>query len=124
MNATELAAKLIEAKKAEAEANAKRVAIEQEIIKIFGVKEEGSETHDLENGLKITITGKVSYSTDIDELIKLAKKLPESLRPIKVETKADETGLKYLRREEPDAWKLIAPAVTIKPAKPSVTIKA
>ena len=124
MNAAELAIKLIAAKKEEAEANAKRVAIESQIIELLGVKEEGSQTHDLENGLKVTITGKLTYSTDINKLIDLSQKLPENLRPIKVETKADDTGLKYLRREVPEAWKIIAPAVSIKPAKPSVSIKA
>lgn len=124
MTVAELTQKLIEAKRIENEANANRVAIETQIISLLGVKEEGSQTHDLENGMKITITGKLSYKADIEKLLELSERLPENLRPIKVETKADETGLKYLRNNEPEAWKVISKAVTISPAKPSVTIKA
>lgn len=124
MNATELAQQLIAAKKAEADANAKRVALEQELIAILGSKEEGSETHNLENGLKITITAKLSYSADMPILLSLCDSIPESMRPIKREVKLDETGAKYLRNNEPDVWRMLSSAITVKPAKPSVTIKA
>lgn len=124
MNATELATQLIAAKKAEADANAKRVALEQELIAILGSKEEGSETHNLENGLKITITAKLSYSADMPILLSLCDSIPESMRPIKREVKLDETGAKYLRNNEPDVWRMLSSAITVKPAKPSVTIKA
>jgi hypothetical protein len=121
---TNLVNELIAAKKTEAEANARRVNIEQEIIKITGQKEEGSQTHDLENGMKLTVTGKLSYSANMNMLMSIVSNVPESLRPIKVETKLDETGCKYLRHNEPETWALLAPAITVKPAKTSITIKA
>lgn len=119
---TTLTLDLIAAKKAENEANSRRVALEEQIISILGVKEEGAATHDVE-GIKLTITGKLSYKADMDVLAELCKALPKNMRPIKTEPKLDETGCKYLRNNEPEAWKQIAAAITIKPAKPSVTIK-
>jgi hypothetical protein len=57
----QLVEQLVAAKKAEAEANKQRVQIEEQIIALFGNREEGAETHELGNGLKVTITGKLTY---------------------------------------------------------------
>lgn len=122
--AEELVAELIAAKAAESEANAKRLEIEYKLIDLFGSKDEGAATHALPNGMKVTITGKMTYSADMPLLLQLAGALPDNLRPIKTEPKLDETGAKYLKNNEPEIWKMIAPAITIKPAKTSVTIKA
>lgn len=124
LSVEELTQKLITAKAVESEANKERVAIEEEIVARLGAKTEGSQTHELSNGLKITITGKLAYSADMPVLLSLCERLPEALRPIKRDPKLDETGAKYLRNNEPEIWSLIAPAITIKPAKTSVSIKA
>lgn len=110
-------------KATEKAAAAERIEIEEAIIKRLGAREEGSQTHDLESGLKVTITGKFTYKADIPALLALSDRLPESLRPIKTETKLDEAGAKYLRANEPDLWRLISSAVEIKPAKTALTIK-
>jgi len=120
----QLADNLIKAKADEAVANAKRVAIEQQIVDIIGAKEEGAKTVPLANGMKLTLTGKLTYSADISMLLDLCEKLPHQMRPIKTEPKLDETGAKYLRNNEPKIWAHIAPAITVKPAKTSITIKA
>ena len=122
--ASELATKLIKAKQKENEANKARVELEEQLIALLGSKPEGSQTHDLENGLKVTITGKMSYSADVEKLQELCVQIPKNMRPLKVETKLDETGAKYLRNNEPETWAIIADAITIKPAKTSVAIKA
>lgn len=120
----QLAQELIAAKAAEAAANKARVAIEQQIIELMGQREEGAQTHELANGLKLTITGKLSYKADMAKLMAVCSELPENMRPLKVETKLDETGAKYLRANEPAVWAQLAEAITVKPAKPSVEIKA
>lgn len=119
-----LAQQLIEAKAAEARASKDRVAIEEQLVTLLGVKSEGAETHELTNGLKITITGKQAYKADMPLLMQLAGSLPENLRPLKTEVKLDETGAKYLRANEPEVWAMLAPAITVTPAKTAVTIKA
>lgn len=120
----QLAQELIAAKAIEAKANKDRVAIEEQLIAALGSKPEGAETHELATGLKVTITGKQTYKADLPLLMQLAGNLPENLRPLKTETKLDETGAKYLRTNEPEIWAMLAPAITVAPAKTSVSIKA
>lgn len=124
ITAEQLAQDLIAAKAAEAKANKDRVAIEQQILELLGQREEGAQTHELANGLKLTITGKLSYKADMAKLLAICSELPENMRPLKTETKLDETGAKYLKNNEPAVWAALAEAITIKPAKPSVEIKA
>lgn len=119
----DMVAELIAAKADEARANKNRVAIEEKLIARLGNKPEGATTTELSNGMKITVTGKMSYKADMDMLMQLAGELPANLRPIKTEVKLDETGAKYLRNNEPEVWAMLAPAITIKPAKTSVEIK-
>lgn len=114
---------LVDAKAEENKANKRRVEIEEKIIAFLGKREEGSQTHQLANGVKVTITGKLSYKADMSMLVQLASALPENMRPIKIEPKLDETGCKYLRNNEPEAWAKIAAAITTKEAKASVEVK-
>lgn len=120
----QVAEQLIAAKADESAANKRRVEIEQILIDRFGAKPEGSTTHELANGLKVTLTGKMSYKADMEMLTQLSSNLPPNMRPIKTEPKLDETGAKYLRNNEPEIWAQLAAAITVKPAKTSVEIKA
>jgi len=116
-----LSAEWLKEKKKEIDAYNRRVAIEEQMLAFLESKEEGSKTHTLEDGTKITILNKMTYSTDMDELLRLCEKIPENLRPIK--PKLDETGAKYLRNNEPEVWSVLAPAISVKPAKPYITVK-
>jgi primosomal replication protein N len=119
----ELVERLVAAKAEENMANQRRVALEEQIVERLGKRTEGAQTHELANGVKLTITGKLSYKADMSLLVQLAAALPENMRPIKTEVKLDETGAKYLRNNEPEAWARIAPAITTKEAKTSVEVK-
>jgi len=124
MDVSKLAEDLIAAKRDEAIATLKRIAIEDEIIKALGAREEGSSSHTLPSGTKLVITGKLSYSvTDMPTFLELCQKLPEELRPIKTEIKIDETVAKKLRTENKELWSVVAPAVTTKPAKTGVQVR-
>jgi hypothetical protein len=123
MNVNELANLWLAAKREEQEANAKRIRIEEELCALIDVREEGSCTTHLPSGLVITTTGKLSYKVNVDALQKLVMAWPDEAKPIKVETKADETALKKIRATRPDLWQQIAAAVTVKPAKTGVTIE-
>jgi hypothetical protein len=111
------------AKADENAANARRVAIEGDIVALLGKRDDGAETHTLDNGVKITITGKQTVAADIPMLERLAATLPENLRPVKVTVAVDPAGVKFLRENHPAHYKKIAPALTIKPAKTAVTVK-
>lgn len=112
----------IEAKREEEAANVRRLALEVQICELTPPKEEGSSTTELAGGMKLTITGKLTYKADMAKLRELVEKLPPELRPIKTEDKLDETGAKYLRSKEPALWAIIAPAIEVKPAKVGVKV--
>lgn len=120
----ELVDQFIGAKAAEAAAAKRRVAIEEQMIALLGKREEGVETHELANGFKVTITGKVTYSADMEKLQEICTKLPQEFRPIKTKVELDSTGAKYLRANEPAIWAKLAKAITVKPAKTAVEVKA
>lgn len=121
-NEVEIAEELFAAKQAEREANEKRVALEEELIAILGQKEEGAQTHQV-GGYKITITGKLNRKIDWDMFDSaIAARIPESMHPVKIKRELDETGVKYLANNEPQLYKVLASALTIKPAKTAVTI--
>lgn len=111
------------AKNKEDAAKAERIKIEEDLLTLHPAKEEGSETFETPQGVKITLTGKITYKADVDKLISLAGGWPEDVRPIKTKVEADETRLKAIRQHRPDLWQAIAPAIETKPAKTGVAIK-
>jgi len=113
----------INAKAREKAANAYRLDLEDQMIAVLGAKPEGSETHALASGHKVTVTGKMTYSADMPMLMAICAALPDELRPIKTKTELDQTGAKYIRTNMPDVWEQIAPAITMKPAKTSIEVK-
>lgn len=110
------------AKEREDAARDERVEIESRILALHPAKEEGSETFATPAGVKITLTGKITYKSDVERLTALTSAWPEELRPVKVETKADDSMLKAIRAQRPDLWKQIAPAIETKAAKTGVKI--
>lgn len=117
-----LAAKWSVAKQKEDAARDERVSIEEQILAINPAQEEGSQTITTPSGVKITTTGKLTYKVDINKLTALTVSWPIEARPIKTEIKADESKLKAIRAEAPDAWALIAGAITVTPAKTGVKV--
>ena len=118
----EIANELFEAREAEKQANERRVELEEELIALLGQKEEGSQTHEV-GDYKVTITGKLIRKIDWDLYDKsIAAKIPESLQPVKVKRELDDSGVKYLANNEPQIYRLLAKALTIKPAKTAVNI--
>jgi hypothetical protein len=118
----EIAEELFTAKIEEKKATEKRVALEEELIALLGSREEGSQTHQV-GAFKITITGKLNRKIDWDIFdAKIATKIPESLHPVKMKRELDDAGVKYLSNNEPQFYKILSTALTVKPAKTAVTI--
>lgn len=111
------------AKEREDAARDERVEIEGRILALHPAKEEGSETFATPAGAKVTLTGKLTYKSDLDKLTAITAAWPVELRPLKFETKADDSKLKLIRANRPDLWKQIAPAIETKAAKTGVAIK-
>lgn len=111
------------AKQREDAARAERIKIEEDLLAVHPAKEEGSETFQTPQGVKITLTGKITYKADVDKLIALSANWPADIRPVRNKVEADETRLKAIRQHRPDLWAAIAPAIETKPAKTGVSIK-
>lgn len=115
----------IAAKRQEDAASQLRLQAEQRILALHPAREEGSETFEA-GGFKVTLTGKLAYKcTDAKALAEAcaAAGLPSNWVPVKTEVKLDETGAKWLRTNEPEAWRrVVAPHIEVKPAKTAVKV--
>jgi hypothetical protein len=118
----DLVQRLLEARQIEAGATAARIQLEQDIIQLVGVKEEGSETHNA--GLfRVTVTGKLSRSMNWEIWDRISGAIAPELHPVKKKRELDEKGVKYLQANEPEIYAVLSQALTVKPGKPSVEVK-
>lgn len=122
MSIQNLAKAWILAKEDEDAAIARRLDIEEQLAQALQFPEDGSKTHKVE-GYKITVTGRLNFRADMPHLLSLAGQLPDNLRPIKTEPTLDRTGVKWLRSNEPEIYRIIAPAIEVVPGKPGFKIE-
>jgi len=119
----EIVGQIVAYKRAESDANVKRVALEEELIKALGFdKVEGGISYEI-GDYKVAIVAKLTRKIDdIDDFVASCKALPVDLRPYAQEFKVSQTALKYLSNNEPELFAKIAKHVTTAPAKTSVTL--
>jgi hypothetical protein len=122
-NIEALARDWLDAKKAENEAAARRVAIEAQLAAALEVKEEGSITHKLD-GYKVTLTQPVTRKLDEAAWEKVKSKAPMEMWPVKTNVEADATGMKWLEKNEPAIWRKIASAFESKKGKVGVKVES
>ena len=122
-NLKPLAQAWLDAKHAEAMANAERLKIEAQMVEALEVPTEGSKTHKIE-GYKITVTQPVTRKIDADAWAKVSAKCPTAMQPIKTKIEADAAGCRYLADNEPQIWKRIAAAFETKPGKVGFKVEA
>ena len=122
-NLKPLAQAWLDAKHAEAMANAERLKIEAQMVEALDVPTEGSKTHKIE-GYKITVTQPVTRKIDADIWAKVSAKCPTAMQPIKTKIEADAAGCRYLADKEPAIWKRIAAAFETKPGKVGFKVEA
>lgn len=120
----ELAVLLQRAKDKENDARLVRLDIEAQILELVGVDAEGTKTVKGDQ-YQLSTTGKVNRTIDQRKLSDLKSKIPTPLfkRLISYTPKLNLKEYRFIEANEPDYFALIAPAVTSKPAKPSVSIK-
>jgi hypothetical protein len=109
----------MDAKNEEIAANKRRVEIEEELLSFITSKTEGSESHQV-GPYKVTLTGRLNRKVDWDMLPKLG--IPEDMLPLKHKPELDLKGLRYLESNEPEFYNAFCKALTIEPAKTSVTV--
>lgn len=115
-NVETLARDWLSAKRAEAEAAARRHAIEAQLCEALDVLPEGARTHKL-NGFNVTIHQPIIRKLCPHKWMELKTYCPPALRPIKTKIEPDAGGCRYLANNEPEIWRLISPAFETKPGK-------
>lgn len=117
--AADAASDWMDAKNQEVAANKRRLEIEEEILSLVTSKTEGSESYQV-GPYKVTLTGRLNRKVDWDMLPKLG--IPQEMLPLKHKPELDLKGLRYLESNEPEIYKTFCKALTIEPAKTSVTV--
>lgn len=112
------------AKHEEEMANRERIRIEEQMLPLLEQKTEGSVTTELPSGHKVTVTNKLTRALDFDAFARVRDAIPPALRPIKVKEVLDEAGVKWLANNEPNVYAILAPCLTVKPAKPGFKVVA
>lgn len=112
------------AKDAEAKATAARIQAERAVLDMLPAKIEGSLTEHA-SGWKVTATFGVNRTIDRAALESVREVIPVALFEQAVEYKPALVlaGLRYLQSNEPDTYRVLAQAITSKPAKPSVKVE-
>jgi len=117
-----LAADWLIAKADEAEANKRRIKIEEQLAAALETKPEGAITHKLEH-YKVTLNQPITRKVDEKAWALVKHMLPEAIQPIKVKIEADATGMKWLAENEPTLWASVANAFETKAGKVGVKVE-
>lgn len=112
----------LEAKRREDEARKARLEVEKSIAQALEVKSEGAITHKLEH-YKVTLTQPIYRKVDVSKWDAVKTLIGSEFWPVKIITEADPTGCKWLAKERPDLWAMIADAFTVTPGKVGVEVK-
>lgn len=113
---------------AKAELTAAKSEMEQAeaaLLKAVGHQVEGSSSFVIADKYKITTTGKINRTISAPLWNEIKNKIPEPLanRLVQYKPSLNLRELRYVELNEQDWFKIIAPAITAKPAKPSIEVK-
>ena len=112
----------LEAKRREDDAKRQRLEVEAQIGAAFEKKAEGAITHKLEH-YKVTLTQPIYRKLDLGKWPIVKNLIGQEFWPIKMTVEADPSGCKWLAKERPDLWALIAEAFTVSPGKLGIDVK-
>ena len=116
-----LAAQYYQAKAAESLASDKRRQLGIEIAKLVQHHSEGSKTYNADDW-KVVVKAPVTRSMDWAKWETVKESISPDLCPVEVKTVLSETGVKWLMNNEPDIYRILAEALTVKSAAVSVTV--
>ena len=111
-----------EAQEDEKRAKARRLEIEGLIVAISDVQYEGSSVTKTRY-YQCTCTGKLNRKLDVETWENIREQIPEDLRPVKTQVTLDLPKLRAIEKENPDVFKVVANAISSKPAKVSVKVE-
>jgi len=123
----ELAKKLFEARRNEADAKKTRIECEELIAGLVETGPNASKTVDAGDGLKITVKRAMGYKADVDAIraLDIAEEvMPLRLTdPVPAEYVFDEKEYERVRVDHPDVFAILATVVEVVPRKVSVSLK-
>lgn len=111
-----------EARAAEDAARDERVRVEDQIIALVGVKEEGTLSRKTA-WFKLSTTGKLTRSLDDKAFLAIRDQVPDEISPVEFAPKLNLRKLRDLETTHPDAYRLVASCLVTKPAKPAVRVE-
>lgn len=119
----QLAKEFQDMKDLEDQAKARRYEIEEEIVKLVGLAEEGT-TNAEGNLFKVKTVGKLTRSLDDKAIQADWDKLPSEIKQcVKFKASLDTKNLRALESMRDDLVPVMAQYMTTKPAKPSVLVE-
>lgn len=118
---TTLTDQLRQAKAAEAQASAARLAVERQILEHPDVA--GAMTDDGTTKVgAIKVTTRLTRSWDAEALDAISAEVNEQFWPFKSKWAEDRRHSRVIEEKHPDLWEKLRSALTVKPGKPSVSI--
>lgn len=108
-------------KNKEAEANAERIRIESRIYELTQNDLPEKGTHTLPTGMKIVTGYAESWDEDVLNTAYQNWQAPLPF-PFKGQWKPDAKQITYIRENCPELYRLIQPALTLKPKKPAFSL--
>lgn len=111
-----------ESKAAEDAARAERIKVEEQIISVVGVKEEGTVSRKTD-WFKLSTTGKLTRTLDDKAFMAIRDQVPDAISPVEFAPKLNLRKLRDLETTNPDAYRLVASCLVTKPAKPAVRVE-
>ena len=119
---SQLAAAFAAAKDEEARATELRRSIAAQIQAMTGHDAEGSKTYK-DGDWKVTVKAPLITSMDWQKWEETKLAIPEQFWPVEMKPSLDMKGVKWLYENNPDAYAVVAQAMTIKPGAVQVSVK-
>lgn len=98
-----------------------RVMVEQKLLQLVDVKEEGSVTTE-RDGWKVTVISRINRTLDVDRWEEVKLSIPEKFWPVTYKPTIDVKGLRWLEYNDPVYFAQASKAITARPGKPTVSI--
>lgn len=118
----ELILEFLQAKIAEAEATAKRVALAEQIAAKLGAPDEGSKTHTV-GAFKVTVKQPVNRKVDWKAFDLAHAAFPDKPAPVVTKRELDVPGMRWCQENEPAFYQALAKAITATPGRVAIDIK-
>ena len=119
------AERLIQAKAAEQAAQHLRLVAELEVLDLLGEINGEGTTHVEDGNYKITVRCAMNRAIDRDVLCQIANDIPEPIakRLFRWKPELDLKELRYIQSNEPQLYGIVAQAITMKSAKPAISVE-